>query len=157
VNFKNYEIGQISIRDNLEGLKVLHAAHYEETEHKYKHHTVNVNYEHFMAVEAKGQLFCFGAHTVDSKQLCAYLFTYLSPSAHDTSMIATADMFFLSPEHRGSGVARRLLQVAQDRLKEKGADYMIMTDKSPLGAPHLKMLFESEGYAQMAIAYSKAL
>lgn len=155
--FKDYEIGQISVGDSVEDLKKLHAIHYAETETHYKHHTVQVNYPHFIACEARGSLFCFGAHTVDSKQLVAYLFMYLSPSAHDTSMVASADMFFLLPEHRGSGVARRLLQVAQTKLKERGADYMIVTDKSPLGAPHLKMLFESEGYAQMAIAYSKAL
>ena len=156
MQFKNYEIGEFLIAPAIEDLKVLHAAHYAETEVHYKKHQVNVNYDHFIACQAKGTLYAFGA-TVDSKQLVAYLFIYLSPSAHDDSMVATADMFFLQKEHRGSGIARRLLQVAQTRLKELGADYMIVTDKSPLGAPHLKMLFESEGYSQIAIAYSKVL
>ncbi len=155
--FKNYEIGEVLIAPIVEDLKVLHAAHYKETETHYKRHTVNVNYPHFISCQEKGTLLCFGARTVDTKQLCAYLFMYLSPSAHDDSMVASADMFYLLPEHRGSGIARRLLQIAQDRTKELGAHYMIVTDKSPLGAPHLKVLFESEGYSQIAIAYSKEL
>lgn len=155
--YKNYDISQISIARNIPDIEPLHTAHYSETEVKYKHHTVQVNYPHMITSEAEGRMLCFGARTVDSKHLCAYLFMYLSPSMHDTSMIAQADAFYIRPEHRASGIARRLLQVAETRLKELGADYMILTDKSPLGAPHLKFLFESEGYAQMAIAYTKAL
>ena len=156
MKFKNFEIGEFLVETAIDDLKILHAAHYAETEVHYKKHTVNVNYQHYIDCQKKGTLYAFGA-TVDAKQLVAYLFMYLSPSAHDDSMVATADMFYLLPEHRGSGIARRLLQVAQERLKELGADYMILTDKSPLGAPHVKVLFESEGYSQIAIAYSKAL
>lgn len=156
MKFKNYEIGEFLVETAIDDLKVLHAAHYAETEVHYKRHTVEVDYPYYIKRQAEGSLYAFGA-TVDARQLVAYLFMYLLRSAHDSSMVATADMFFLLPEHRGSGIARRLLQVAQERLKELGADYMIVTDKSPLGAPHLKVLFESEGYSQIAIAYSKAL
>jgi len=155
--YKNYEIGPVSIASNVESLKKLHAAHYAETEVHYKKHKVKVNYDHYAACEKRGSFVCFGARALDTEELVAYLFVYLSPSAHDESTVATADMFYLLPEHRGSGIARRLLKVAQERMKALGADYMIMTDKSPLGAPHLKVLFESEGYAQIAIAYSKVL
>jgi GNAT superfamily N-acetyltransferase len=155
--YKTYDIKQIKVAEHLPDLRKLHALHYEETEKRYKKHEVNVNYEHFIKCEEKGSLYCFGASIVDSGELVAYLFMYLSPSAHDWSMVATADMFYLQAEHRGSGIARRLLQVAEARLRELGANYMILTDKSPLGAPHLKVLFESEGYGQIAIAYSKVL
>jgi len=155
--FKTYLIGQIGIAEHVDQLRPLHARHYSETEVHYKKHRVGVNYPHYIACEARGTLFCFGAKIASTDELVAYLFMYLSPSAHDSSMVATADMYYLLPEHRGSGIARRLLQVAEERLKAAGADYMIVSDKSPLGAPHLKVLFESEGYAQMAIAYSKVL
>lgn len=157
MQFKNYEIGQVSIADNVEKIRPLHVAHYQETETKYKHHTVNVNYDHMIACEARGTMFLFGARTVDTQELIAYLFMYLNPSAHDDSMVATADAFFILPEHRSTGVARRLLQFTEASLKDLGANYMFLTDKSPLGGPHLKMFFESEGYAQTAIAYSKVL
>ncbi len=155
--FKDYEIGPILVADEIGGLAALHARHYAETEIHYKSHQVHVKYDHYIACQNRGTLEVFGAHTVDSKQLVAYLFVYIAPSAHDDSTVATADMFYLLPEHRGSGVARQLIRVAQERMKQMGANYMILTDKSPLGAPHLKMLFESEGYAQIAIAYSKEL
>jgi GNAT superfamily N-acetyltransferase len=155
--YKGYDIERISIADSVEELKLLHAAHYAETEVHYKSHQVGVNYTHYIESEAKGSVYCFGARLVDTGQLVAYLFMYLAPSAHDSSVVASADMFFLVREHRGSGIARRLLQIAQDCMKELGAHYMIVTDKSPLGAPHLKVLFESEGYSQIAIAYSKEL
>ncbi len=154
--YKDYFLGDLIVEDNVEDLKKLHASHYSETEVHYKKHKVDVNYPHYADCQKRGTLFAFGAWG-SLQELVAYLFMYLSPSAHDSSMVATADMFYLLPEHRGSGIARRLLQIAEARLKEQGADYMIVTDKSPLGAPHLKVLFESEGYAQMAIAYSKAL
>ncbi len=155
--YKNYEIGVISIAGNIDGLKKLHAAHYAETEVHYKKHAVNVDYEYYQQCEKAGSLVVFGAHELDTKELVAYLFMYRTPSAHDDSVMANADMFFLLSEHRGSGIARRLLKVAQERMKALGADYMNVTDKSPLGAPHLKILFESEGYTQIAIAYSKVL
>jgi GNAT superfamily N-acetyltransferase len=157
VIYKGYDISRIRVEESIPDLKLLHAAHYAETEVHYKKHQVDVNYPHYIACEKRGTMFCFGATVIETRQLVAYLFMYLSPSAHDSSMVATADMFYLLPEHRGSGIARRLLQVAQTQLKELGADYMIVTDKSPLGAPHLKTLFESEGYSQIAIAYSKVL
>ncbi len=155
--FKGYEIGEVLIAPIIDDLKILHAAHYKETETHYKRHKVDVNYPHYISCQEKGTCTCFAARVIETGQIVAYLFMYLLPSAHDSSMVATADMMYLLPEHRGSGIARRLLQVAQTRLKELGADYMIVTDKSPLGAPHLKMLFESEGYSQIAIAYSKEL
>jgi GNAT superfamily N-acetyltransferase len=155
--FKDYEICAIPVAANIAGLKLLHAAHYAETESHYKHHQVAVNYQHYINCEERDSFVCFGARKLDTQELVAYLFVYIAPSAHDSSTVATSDMFYLLPEHRGSGIARRLLQVAQERMKELGADYMIVTDKSPLGAPHLKVLFESEGYAQIAIAYSKVL
>ncbi len=156
MKFKDYEIGEFLIEPAIEDLKVLHAAHYAETEVHYKRHKVNVNYPHYIDCQKKGTLYAFGA-TVDAKQLVAYLFVYLNSSAHDSSTVATADMFYLLPEHRGSGIARRLIQTAALITKELGADYFILTDKSPLGAPHLKVLFESEGFQQIAIAYSKTL
>jgi GNAT superfamily N-acetyltransferase len=155
--FKDYEIGPIKIQDKLADLQALHARHYAETEVHYKHHQVDVNYEHYIACEARGSFMAFGAQTCDSRQLVAYLFMYIAPSAHDKSTVATADMFYLLPEHRKTGVARQLMRVAEARMKDMGANYMILTDKSPLGAPHLKVLFDSEGYSQIAIAYSKEL
>lgn len=155
--FKNYEIDLVKVASAQTGLERLHALHYAETEVNYKKHQVGVNYPHYIACEAKGSLFLYGAQTVDSKQLVAYLFMYLSPSAHDSSVVATADMFFIEKEHRGSGIARRLLQFASNDLKERGADYMFMTDKSPVGGPHIGLFLETEGFAKTAIAYSKAL
>src|SRR5271166_4376040 len=117
IPFKNFEIQRITIADSVEDIRPLHDAHYMETETKYKHHQVKVNYPHMIACEAAGTMVCFGARLADTQRLVAYLFVYVSPSAHDSSVNAVEDAYFIVPEHRGSGLARRLLQYTQQRLK----------------------------------------
>ncbi len=152
-NFKNFEVQRVSIEDCVEEIRPLHAAHYLETETKYKRHDVGVKYDHYIACEKAGTLQVFGARLADTQQLVAYLFVYVSPSAHDSSMVATEDMYFILPEHRGSGLARRLLQYSKARLKELGVDYFFMTSKKPVGGPNIGMFLESEGFKAVAVSY----
>lgn len=153
IPFKDFEIQRILIADSVEEVRPLHAAHYAETETKYKKHQVAVKYDHYVACEKAGTLQVFGARLAATQQLVAYLFVYVSPSAHDSSMVATEDMYFILPEHRGSGLARRLLQYSKARLKELGVDYFFMTSKKPVGGPNIGMFLESEGFKAVAISF----
>lgn len=157
IPFKNFLIENVRVKDSIEDIRPLHEAHYAETETKYKHHTVAVNYEHMARCDEAGTMRCFGARLVDSQQLIAYLFVYISPSAHDSSLCAVEDAYFIMPEYRGSGLARRLLQYSEKRLKELGVDYFFMSSKAPVGGPNIGMFLETEGFKSTAIMYSKAL
>lgn len=157
IPFKNFLIQQIPIRESIEDIRPLHAAHYAETEVKYKHHTVGVNYAHMAACDEAGTMRCFGARLVDTNQLVAYLFVYISPSAHDSSLSAVEDAYFIMPEYRGSGLARRLLQYSEKRLKELGVDYFFMSSKAPVGGPNIGMFLETEGFKATAVMYTKVL
>jgi GNAT superfamily N-acetyltransferase len=153
IPFKEFLIGRIPIRANIEEIRPLHAAHYAETEVKYKHHTVDVDYAHMAACDDAGTMRCFGARLVDSQQLCAYLFTYISKSAHDSSMVAMEDAYYVMPEYRGSGLARRLLQYSKKRLKELGVEYLFMSSKAPVGGPNIGLFLETEGFKAVAVSY----
>lgn len=157
IPFKNFVIERLPILPNAEEIKPLHTAHYQETESRYKHHTVAVDYEYMGKCEDEGRMVCFGARLVDSEQLVAYLFFWISRSVHDGALNALEDAFYIVPEHRGSGLARRLLNYAENRLKELKVDYVFMSSKDPVGGPHLKMFFESMDYKQTAVVYTKAL
>src|SRR5271165_4981036 len=104
VPFKNFMIGRVHIGQCIEDIRPLHAAHYAETETKYKKHQVAVNYTHMVDCDNAGTMRCFGARLVDSQQLVAYLFVYITPSAHDSSLCAVEDAYFIMPEYRGSGL-----------------------------------------------------
>jgi len=157
IPFKNFEIQTIKMADCVEELRPLREAHYFETEPVYKHHSVNVNWPHFVACEAAGTAKCYGARLVDSQQLIAYLLVYVVPSAYDSSMIASDDGYYIVPEYRGSGLARRLLQFSEKRLKELGVDYFLMSSRKPSGGANVGLLLEDEGFVPFATAYSKAL
>jgi GNAT superfamily N-acetyltransferase len=157
IPFKNFLIQSVSIRPSIEDIRPLHEAHYAETETKYKHHKVGVNYEHMSKCDENGTMKCFGARLVDTEQLIAYLFVYITKSAHDSSLGAVEDAYYIMPEYRGSGLARRLLQFSEKRLKELGVDYFYMSSKAPVGGPNLGMFLETEGFKATAVMYSKAL
>jgi GNAT superfamily N-acetyltransferase len=82
---------------------------------------------------------------------------YIGPSAHDSSVIASDDGYYIMPEYRGSGLARRLLQYSDKRLKELGVDYFLMSSRAVSGGANVGLLFEDEGFKPFAVAYSKAL
>ena len=157
IPFKNFLIQRVPIWASKEDIRPLHEAHYAETETRYKSHKVGVNYEHMGKCDDAGTMRCFGARLVDSQQLIAYLFVYISPSAHDSSLCAVEDAYYIMPEYRGSGLARRLLQYSEKRLKELGVDYFFMSSKAPVGGPNIGMFLETEGFKPTAIMYSKAL
>ncbi len=157
IPFKNFLIGRVHLKDSVEDIRPLHAAHYAETEPAYKHHTAGFNYPHYVACDEAGSVRCFGARLVDSQQLIAYLMVYIGPSAHDSSVIASDDGYYIMPEYRGSGLARRLLQYSEKRLKELGVDYFLMSSRAVSGGANVGLLFEDEGFKPFAVAYSKAL
>lgn len=157
VPFKDFEIQRIVIEDSVADIRPLHDAHYLETEKAYKHHQCKVNYDHMIACERAGTMVCFGARLADTQRLVAYLFVYVSPSAHDSSLNAVEDAYFIVPEHRATGLARRLLKYSEQRLKELGVDYFFMSSKKPVGGPNIGMFLESEGFKETSIQYSKAL
>jgi GNAT superfamily N-acetyltransferase len=157
IPFKNFLIERIPIWESKDEIKPLHEAHYAETETRYKKHTVAVNYAHMGKCDDEGTMRCFGARLVDSERLVAYLFVYINHSAHDSSLCAVEDAYYVLPEYRGSGLARRLLQYSEKRLKEMGADYFFMSSKAPVGGPNIGMFLETEGFKATAVVYSKAL
>lgn len=157
IPFKNFLIGGLSVADSHDEIALLDTAHYGETEVKYKSHTVKVNYPHFIACEKAGTLVCFGARLADTGRLVAHFRVYISPSAHDSSLVAVEDAYYLVPEYRGSGLARRLLQYSEKRLKELGVNYFFVSSKAPIGGPNIGMFLETEGFKATAVMYSKAL
>ena len=157
IPFKDFVIGRLSMTDCHEEIAVLDNAHYVETETKYKSHTVKVNYPHFIACEKAGTLHCFGVRLAESTQLVAHLRVYVSPSAHDSSLVATEDAYYIVPEYRGSGLARRLLQYSKKRLKELGVDYFFMSSKHPVGGPNIGLFLETEDFKPITTVYMAAL
>jgi GNAT superfamily N-acetyltransferase len=157
IPFKNFLIGRIEIRSAVEDIKPLHAAHYVETE-KYKlRHKAGFNYEHMASCQEAGMMHAFGARLVDSQQLIAYLFVYVTPSTHDSSLVASDDGYYVVPEYRGSGLGRRLLQYSEKRLKELGVDYFFMSSKAPAGGANIGLFLETEGFELNALSYVKVL
>ena len=157
IPYKNFLLGKIAIWPSVEDIKPLHAAHYAETE-KYKlRHSAGFNYAHMAKCQETGIMHAFGARLVDTGQLVAYLFVYVTHSTHDSSLVASDDGYYVMPEYRGSGLGRRLLQYSEKRLKELGVDYFFMSSKAPAGGANIGLFLETEGFELNALSYVKVL
>jgi GNAT superfamily N-acetyltransferase len=157
IPFKNFLLERLPIRESIEDIRPLRAAHYAETEQYKTKHTVEIDYGDMASRQESGILHAFGGRLVDTQQLVAYLLVYVTRSTHDTSLVAADDGYYVIPEYRGSGLGRRLLQYSEKRLKELGVDYFFMSSKAPAGGSNIGPFLEAEGFALNAVSYVKVL
>lgn len=155
--FKEFEL----IDAKFEHLQVaaarLDTAHYAETEVKYKTQPLAPKYQNMVDLERHGLVAYFGAFHTPSSKLIGHVFYYLSSSNHSDGLVATEDRFYIVQEHRGSGLARRLLRFAENGLKARGVTDVYQSSKHPVGGPHIGPLLETEGYSEIAAVYHKAI
>lgn len=152
-----YRIGLEYITYMGQEIVVLLNQHYAETEVAYLDEPVKVDLKRYAAFEQGGTFWSFTTRRVDTDQMVGYLIGYLQRSMHAETTIATEDAFYLVKDCRGSGLAKKMLQYAEKALKARGADYLFMTSKKPVGGPNIGPFLETQGYRPVAVAFSKKL
>ena len=115
--YKGYVFQLERLADIRDELHPLHEAHYAETELYRAGIPLDMNYELLEERAHAGGLLQFTSRTLDGV-LAGQMRVHLSKSVHTQTLIATEDVFYVKPEHRGGFMAVRLWQYA-DRFGEQ--------------------------------------
>lgn len=140
----------------VEDIHPLHKEHFAETETLYLDDKMLPDYTRYAELEERKQFVVF---TVRSQnRMIGYLQYYVFRSLHVANKYeAREDAFFLTPGFRGAGLARPLLNFAEDALKQLGCKYVGMSSKAPAGGPDIGGFLHTEGYKPVALFYLKKL
>lgn len=155
--FKDFEISEQSFPAVLAEAAKLDALHYAETETKYRAQPLQPNYPRMAKAADAGQVAYFVAKHTGTGAIVGHVFYFVSYSTHCDGLNANEDRYYIAQEHRGSGLARRLLRYAEKCLKERGVTDIFMSSKSPLGGPRIDVFFVEEGYTHIANVFHKAV
>lgn len=154
--YDGYTFGIEKIETILEEVKVLHNAHWEETEKLYLNYSINPDYERYIELEQLARFVLFTCRNNETGLLVGDLMYYLASSMHIKGVPqATEDAFFLLKEARNGLVAYKYLQYAGKALEDLGVKLIGMSDKSPCGGKSLAGLMKKAGYRPVSINYVK--
>jgi len=149
-------IGLEKFSDMLPEIKLLHEAHFNETEAAYLDEEFDPNYESYIAMEGDGRFVCFTVRF--DGQMVAYLQYYVFRDQHAQHVLqAREDALFVHRLVRGRKVSHHLLAYAEDALRILGCKYVGMTNKAPVGAPDIGPFLERREYRPVALYYVKNL
>ena len=153
----DFVFGLERIANVLHEVKLLHAAHWEETEKLYLSHDINPDYEKYILLEENAMFLLFTCRdTTQDGKLVGDLMYYVDNSMHIKGVLqATEDAFFLLEEARSGRVAIKYLQYAEKVLVELGVKLIGMSDKSPCGGKSLEKFMNRLGYRPVSINYGK--
>ena len=85
-------------------------------------------------------------------ELVGYFIGFVSPALHySTCLTCQMDIFYIMPDHRGSGAGFELFKFAEDVLKKRGVQRMFVGSKMHKDA---SWLFEKLGYNPVEVYYS---
>lgn len=149
-------IGVERIEDIVNEVRVLHEQHYHETETLYLDTPFNPDYDRYIALERDKQFVLFTIRS--GVELVGYLQYYVFRDLHTSNVYqAREDALFVTKQHRGRGIAPRLLAYAESFLYQLGCRYVGMSSKGPVGGPDIGPFLERNGYRPVATFYSKDL
>lgn len=152
----NVAIGLEKFSDMLPEIKLLHEAHFNETETEYLDEQFNPNYPSYVELEKEGRFVCFTVRL--DGQMVAYLQYYVFRFQYAQHVLsAREDALFVHPLCRGRKIARHLIAYAEDVLKQLGCKYVGMTSKGPVGAPDVGPFLVADGYKPVAMYFVKNL
>jgi GNAT superfamily N-acetyltransferase len=143
---------------DVDGLAVLNEmddlfpAHYEEL-CVTKEFDYEPDYDAYKRLAQAGMLRCITCRA--DGELIGYIIFFISPHLHYKSCItATEDIYFVKKEYRKGRIGIRLFQYAEQVLKERGVQRIVMHTKVHLDN---SKLFEYLGYKQTDKVFSKML
>jgi GNAT superfamily N-acetyltransferase len=133
-------------------MKLLHQAHWNETEAHRHGLALNPDYEIFMRYERAGRYVLFTLRNDGRLQgNCAL---YLDKSTHTQTLIATEDTLYLLPEARKRRAARQFIKYCENALKSLGVKEINVSVKTVNKAGRF---FRMLGYRHVENGLSKIL
>jgi len=140
------------MEDIVEEMKLLHQAHWNETEMHRHGLALNPDYDEFIRYERAGRYVLFTLRNDGRLQgNCAL---YLDKNTHTQTLIATEDTLYLLPEARKGRAAKRFIEYCENSLKSLGVKEINVSVKT---VNKVGRFFGMLGYRHLENGLSKIL
>ena len=139
-----------SFEENLEYLKPLLPIHYKELALNQDKVPLSPQFDKYVATEKQGGLIFVTLRSTG--QMVGYFIGFIAPGLHySTCLTCQMDIFYVLPEHRGSGAGFQLFKFVEQQLKKRGVQRMFVGSKMHKDA---SWLFEKLNYTPVETYYS---
>lgn len=139
-----------SFEENLDYLKPLLPIHYQELALNQDKVPLSPQFDKYIAAEQSSELLFIALRK--SGQLIGYFIGFVSLGLHySTCLTCQMDIFYVLPEHRGSGAGFQLFKFVEDQCKKRGVQRLFVGSKMHKDA---SWLFERLGYTPVETYYS---
>ena len=140
-----------SVADVLDEIKPLLARHWDEIA-TFKDLPLDPKYDAYLKADFAGLVRVYTARR--EGVLVGYGVFFIGNMHYQSSKIATQDLLFLAPEHRGSSIGMRLIRFCDDMLESEGVQVIYQHVKA---AHDFGPLLERLGYETNEKLYAKRL
>jgi GNAT superfamily N-acetyltransferase len=139
------------LQDELENLKEHFPRHWEELALDKEQVPLDPQYEVYLERENRGQVLFVAARELG--RIVGYFVGFVVPGLHyKTCLTLTMDIFWIDPEHRGSGAGYKLFKFVEKEAINRGVQRMFVGSKLHQDA---SWLFDKLGYTEVERYYSK--
>ena len=139
-----------SFEENLEYLKPLLPTHYKELALNQDKVPLSPQFDKYVATEKQGGLIFVTLRKVG--EMVGYFIGFIAPGLHySTCLTCQMDIFYVLPEHRGSGTGFQLFKFVEQQLKKRGVQRLFVGSKLHKDA---SWLFEKLNYTPVETYYS---
>ena len=139
-----------SFKENLEYLKPLLPIHYKELALNQDKVPLSPQFDKYVAAEQRGELIFVTLRKAG--QMVGYFIGFIAPGLHySTCLTCQMDIFYVLPDHRGSGTGFQLFKFVEQQLKKRGVQRMFVGSKMHKDA---SWLFEKLNYTPVETYYS---
>lgn len=114
-----------------------------------------LDWDSYMAAQAKKELLFVAARDAKSRELVGYMVMFIRPHPHYKSIKAASnDAHYLMPAYRGVGAGKAMIQFAEAAAVECGARVLVQRTKAKDSHGYI---FQSMGYKLTDFVYVKDL
>lgn len=138
-----------NLTERLEDLKPFFPMHWEELALNQKQVPLDPQYDVYLDKDAAGQMMLVTLRSAG--ELIGYFVGFVQPGLHyKTCLTLTMDIFYVLPEHRGSGAGFVLFKAVEAEARRRGVQRMFVGSKLHKDA---SWLFEKLGYEEVERFY----
>ena len=139
-----------SFEENLEYLKPLLPIHYKELALNQDKVPLSPQFDKYVTTEKQGGLIFVTLRKAG--EMVGYFIGFIAPGLHySTCLTCQMDIFYVLPEHRGSGTGFQLFKFVEQQLKKRGVQRLFVGSKLHKDA---SWLFEKLNYTPVETYYS---
>lgn len=144
----------VPLQDILEEMKELCFSHAEETEAYKDEMPLDPNFSVYLDLSDQGSLRFVTARDESGKLVGYFSMIIENHPNHKSVKSCTNNLLYVKTSYRKSGVAKEMIQLAEEYLKEVGVELFLFSAKAHTP---LKELAKDLGFDECEVSYSKII